>query len=210
MHGFDRAATDFAQEPVTFAAWVIPWTQYFPNAVFTDLPVFVPLVDHYAATFTISSQARGSRAGIFEMRPAGAALYEVAEEQHRLEARPRRPGSTPDCTIMSIMSYVGKCGLADAIVLFGAEKQRQLGQTACPEFDSLGSTMMHRAMMGGKCGLLALSIAECRGNSTSLRTGRVSRLGVPRHHHNDLIADRGQAGMSACVGTMRVLSRREA
>ncbi len=58
VHGFDRAAVDLAQEPFPFAVWVLPWTQYFPNAVFTDLPVSLPPVNHYAASLTCSSPVR--------------------------------------------------------------------------------------------------------------------------------------------------------
>ena len=47
MHGFDRAAAELAKEPLTFVAQVLPWTQYFPNAVSPDLPVFLPLVNQY-------------------------------------------------------------------------------------------------------------------------------------------------------------------
>ena len=51
-------------------------------------------------------------------------------------------------------------------------EQRQLGQTACPELDSLGVTMMHRAMIEGKCGLLAPLRPTDAEEQRQLRTDR--------------------------------------
>ncbi len=51
-------------------------------------------------------------------------------------------------------------------------EQRQLGQTACQELDSLGVTMMHRAMIEGKCGLLAPLRPTDAEEQRQLRTDR--------------------------------------
>ena len=57
--------------------------------------------------------------------------------------------------IMSILSYVVKCGLP-VLRYDVAEEQHRLKDGPRVLGNCPGTTMMRRAMMGGKCGLLAL------------------------------------------------------
>ncbi len=63
---------------------------------------------------------------------------------HQLEARPQRPGSTLGSTIMSIMSYEGKCGLAGAVEVSGCRGTASAQERAATYADMkrLGTTMM--------------------------------------------------------------------